>query len=103
VSFPWGEPDSEPLPTLTLEIVEDDVALAEAVDALVGADLDARERMLEIFRYAEALRAALDADTWRLFLLYDERANGRFSELLLVTARFAFSEGRKYPNAEPES
>ena len=87
----------QPLPVLTPEVVADDELLAMAVDDLVGADLDARVRMQEVFVYAEALRATLDENTWRTFLRYDEIANARFSELLLAASRWAFNEGRRHP------
>jgi hypothetical protein len=96
VSFP-PPPTSEPVPSLDPESVADDVQLGEAVDAVVFADLDARERMLEIARYAEALRAVLDEGSWRLLMVWDERANARFAEISLVIARFAFKEGRLHP------
>jgi hypothetical protein len=105
MSIPPPPSDHEALPVLTPDVVEDDVALGEWVDAVVGADLDARERMYEIARLAEAVRAILDEDTWKLFLLYDERANERFAELLLVVAKFAFRAGRRFPLSieEPDS
>jgi hypothetical protein len=92
-------PDSDPHPppTLTPEVVEDDVALGEWVDDIVLADMDAQSRMHEIARLAEAMRAILDEDKWRLFMTYDERANARFAELLLTVCRWAFSEGRWHP------
>lgn len=89
--------EPEPPPTLDPVAVADDDLLGMAVDAVVLADLDARERMREVFGYTETLRAILDEDTWRVFLVYDERANARFAELLLVVARFAFGEGRRHP------
>jgi len=96
----------EPPPTLDPDSVADDELLGMAVDAVVGADRDARERMLEIFRYAESLRAILDEETWRTFLVYDEHSNARFAELLLAVSRWAFEQGRRFPLSiieEPES
>ncbi len=100
MSFP-PPPDPE-IPSLDLETVGDDEQLGVAVDVVVVCDREARERATEIVRYAEALRAILDEDTWRLFLVFDERTNARFSELLLVVARWAFVEGRRHP-LEPSS
>ena len=94
---PTYEPD---IPVLDPVTVADDELLGIAVDAVVLADFEARERMAEVFIFTEALRATLDADTWRTFMRYDELANERFAELLLVVARWAFAEGRRHP---PES
>lgn len=69
----------------------------ELKNSVVLADLDARERMQEVFEYTETLRASLDEDTWRVFMKYDELANARFAELLLVVARWAFGEGQRHP------
>jgi hypothetical protein len=99
VSIPPPTSDPEPVPTLDPVEAADDEQLGMAVDAVVLADLDARERMHEIFRYTETLRAVLDEDTWRLFMTYDERANARFAELLLVVARWAFGEGQRQKTA----
>jgi len=63
----------------------------------VVTNIEARERMEEIFTVTESLRAILDADTWRLFLTYDERCNARFAELMIVIARVSFFAGRNFP------
>jgi hypothetical protein len=91
----------DPPPALDPVVIADDELLGMAVDAVVYADLDARARMLEIARYAEALRASLDAEMWATFMRYDELANGRFAELLLVIARWAFDGGQKHPMESP--
>lgn len=94
-------PPSDPeMPTLDPVTVADDEMLGMCLDAVVVRDRAARERMDEIFRYTEAMRAILDADTWRIFMVYDERCNARFAELLLVIARWAFGEGRRHPLPE---
>jgi hypothetical protein len=96
------EPDA---PTLDATVVGDDVRLGEAVDLVIYRDREARARMEEVNVHVEMLRAILDEDTWGLFLRYDERANGRFSELALVIAKWAFTEGQRFPlpNTEPSS
>lgn len=90
-------PPSDPdLPALDPLAIADDQLLAEAVDAVVLADREARARMEEIFIYVETLRAVLDQDEWKTLMQYDQLANERFSELLLVIARWAFTEGARH-------
>ncbi|HEX7601287.1 MAG TPA: hypothetical protein VF316_06760, partial [Polyangiaceae bacterium] len=63
--------DPEALPVLTPEIVEDDQALAEQVDEIARRDAEARRWQLEAMIYEDALKAILDADTWKIFLRLD--------------------------------
>ena len=66
--------DPEP-PALTLEVVEYDGALGEAVDAFIHGNVEARERLREIADLQETLRHGVDPDVWRLVLRIEERAN----------------------------
>jgi len=91
-------PFDHDVPTLDPDTVADDELLGVAVDAVVVANVDARERMEEVFEMTEALRAILDEGTWQLFMAYDELANARFAELSLVIARWAFNEGQRFPS-----
>ena len=85
--------DVEELPELTAEIVDDDELLAQAVDAVVLRDPDARRLMEEIVLQEEMFKSVVGADAWGLFLRLDELRNERFSELLLVVTRWAFRAG----------
>jgi hypothetical protein len=87
-------------PTLSPSIVEDDEALAEAVDQIIFMDVAARERLAEIGRYTEALRAfraALDPCAWQLLLRIDELTTARWADLTVGIAKWAFEQGRRFP------
>ena len=89
--------DPGELPTLDASIVEDDDALAEAVDAVIAADPQAQERAAAVNMHMGWLRAAVDADTWKLVLEIEARSNERFADLAVVIARWAFEQGRRFP------
>ena len=88
------------LPTLSPELVEDEEALAEVVDVMVRLDPKARRRAAEINEHMAWLRCAVDPATWTLALEIDARATERWSELVVVIARWAFEHGRRHPMKE---
>jgi hypothetical protein len=90
-------------PVLTPETIADDEALAEAVDAIVLQDEEARRWNAEGAIYEEALRAIVEPDTWQVYLRLEELHNARWSELLLVIARWGFTEGVKSASRRRES
>ena len=94
--------DDEP-PKLTADIVEDDQALGEAVDLVVYRDVEARRRQEETMLYADVLREVISGDEWRIFLRIDELRNARWSELVLVIARWAFTAGVRSVSQPPGS
>ena len=88
---PSPPPPSDPEPpSLTPEVVDDDEALAEAVDAFIAADPEARERLREIADLQECIRQTVDADTWRLFLQVEDGMSARLADLAVNIARWAF-------------
>jgi hypothetical protein len=95
--------DPEPPPTLTPEVVEDDVALAGIVDSFIGQDPAAKQWLEWIVVEQEALRQACEPDIWQLILHGDELCLARWADLTVALARWAFEQGRRHPTAEPES
>jgi hypothetical protein len=88
--------DDEP-PVLDLGVVEDDEELAAVVDELVRRDVAAQQRLREVNALSEVLRRTVDADSWRLVLEIESRANERWADLLVTVARWAFERGRRWP------
>ena len=85
-------------PALDPSTVEDDEALALAVDQVIQADPVARTRASEIAMHQAWLQAAVeDAGTWRLYLDVVSRQDQRWDDLSLAIAKWAFNEGRKHP------
>jgi hypothetical protein len=81
------------LPPLTREIVEDDVALAEAVDVVILMDPEASRRAAALLEQLEDLHVMLDHGQWQAFLTLEASINERWAELALVIARWAYNEG----------
>jgi hypothetical protein len=91
-------PPSEPeISMLTPEIVEDDEAIAEVVDAFIAKDGVARARLGDVSFHQDALRLVVEPDVWQLALRLDEAVTGRWADLAVGIARWAFEEGRKHP------
>jgi hypothetical protein len=99
---PWPL-DSESRPQLDPTTVEDDEALAAAVDGLVAADPEARERLYVIVDHQELLRQSVDPDVWRLVLRVDERIVERWADVAVAIARWAFDAGRRHPLPQEEA
>jgi hypothetical protein len=93
-------PHSDPgPPILTPDVVADDDALGEAVEAFVAADHEARERLSEIARYSVALRVAAEPSVWQLIVQVDELNTATWDDLAIGIARWAFVEGQKHAEA----
>jgi hypothetical protein len=92
--FPPSEP--EPPPTLSPEVVADDEALAESVDAAIHRNVEARARLHEIADLQEYLRQGVDADVWKLVLNIDEMIVERWADVAVNVARWAFLEGQRH-------
>lgn len=85
------------LPILSEAIVQDDEDLAAAVDEVVRGDADAAAIAEEIASVREDLRQELVPEAWRTFLRIDELSSAKLSDLLVVIARWAFTEGQQHP------
>jgi hypothetical protein len=85
------------LPTLDPEVVDDDDALAVAVDAFIHQDPIAGGRQAEMVLFQEVVRRAVDADVWRTVLRVDELTTARVADLVVEIARWAFNAGRAFP------
>jgi hypothetical protein len=90
--------DSEP-PALTPDVVMDDEALAEAVDAFIHQEPVANQRWHVIADHQELLRQALDSEIWKLALRIDEMVVERWADIAVGVARWAFDAGRRFPLA----
>jgi hypothetical protein len=93
----------EPTPTLDPDIVADDMALAGVVDSFIGQDPATKQWLEGIVVEQEALRQACEPDVWQLILHVDELCLARWADLTVALVQWAFAEGRRHPNAEPES
>lgn len=98
---PTIEPEVEAsLPTLSVDVVEDDEQLSVLVDAVIFADPAARDRAEQIVMHQGWLRSIVDADVWRLYAEVESRQDERWSELTLTLTRWAFGEGRRHPHTK---
>ena len=93
---PTGEEPTPTLPTLDPSMIDDDDDLGIAVDEFVHRDPEARARRREIALHQDALRVA-GSETWPLFLRVEALMNGRWADVLVEVARWAFREGQKHP------
>jgi hypothetical protein len=89
--------DDESLLTLDPDVVGDDDELALRVDALLHADLVARARQAHVAMLQEVLREGIDEDSWKLVARIDEQILERWADAVVSLARFAFTEGRRFP------
>ena len=97
-----GPPDAgEPAPKLTPDVVGDDDDLGIAVDEFVHRDPEARARQREIALNADALRVA-DPESWPLFMVVESLMNGRWADVVVEVARWAFREGQRHPLPKTE-
>lgn len=90
--------------SLNLEVVEDEEALAAIVDRFIVADPDAADTQVEIARLHGVLGQIIDDYWWPIWARADELGTARWADLAVGIARWAFSEGRRFPVIEePES
>jgi len=77
-------------------MIEDDDDVGVAVDEFVHANPEARARQREIALHTDALRVA-DSETWPLFVRVEALMNGRWADVIVLLARWAFREGQRHP------
>ena len=93
----YAPPDAEEsAPKLDPSMIEDDDDLGIAVDEFVHANPEARARQREIALNADALRVA-DPESWPLFMVVESLMNGRWADVVVEVARWAFKEGQRFP------
>jgi hypothetical protein len=97
--------DPTELPGLSPEVVADDEALGEAVDAVIRLDPVAGRRAQEVAEYQGWLRECVDAEAWKLCLEIDARQTEKWADVVVRVAAWAFEEGRRFPvlTSEAES
>ena len=93
---------AEPAPKLDPSMIEDDDDLGIAVDEFVHRDPEARARRREIALHQDALRVA-GSETWPLFLRVEALMNGRWADVVVEVARWAFKQGQKHAVPKSES
>jgi hypothetical protein len=83
-------------PKLTGKIVRDDLALSDAIIAVLSNSKGRRKFTKVILRQQRRLQHAVSPAAWKLYLHIEEAVNDRasYEEDLLV--RWAFAEGRRY-------
>jgi len=82
-------------------MIDDDDDLGIAVDEFVHRDPVARARQRDVALHTDALRLA-DSETWPLFLRVEALMNGRWADVIVEVARWAFREGQKHPVPKSE-
>jgi len=93
-------PSAEPVPTLTAEIVADDDELGIVVDAFVHLNHPARVRQWEVGCIQACIRDAVDAEAWGLVMQMEETMNARWADVIVLLARWAFTEGVRAGRAQ---
>lgn len=83
-------------PKLTKKIVRDDLALSDAISAVLVRSKRRKNQTRDILRWQRPLRRAVTHDAWMLFLRLDEIMNDRTSHEQDVLVRWAFRQGRRY-------
>jgi hypothetical protein len=89
-------PPTPKLPRLGPEILADDVALAEALDALTRDDRRIRCHIREILHRQQQLQVLADEETWSAYLHLEAAINARLVDLVGRIARWAFEQGREF-------
>jgi hypothetical protein len=84
------------IPKLTKKIARDDLALSDAIIAVLTKSKGRRKLTKAILRLQRRLQRAVSPEAWRVYLHLEEAVNDRamFEEDLLV--RWAFGQGRRY-------
>jgi len=85
---------------LTPNMVEDDEALAAVVDAFIERDPDAAETQAEIVNLHGVLHEVIGEFYWPIWARAEELTTARWADLAVGIARWAFSEGRRFPFVE---
>lgn len=82
------------LPALTSEIIVNKSALKKAVNAALDTPR-LQESTRKVLRLQRRLRALLNGEQWRAYMLLEEAVNDRIAEESLVIVRWAWAEGRR--------
>ena len=83
-------------PKLTKEIVRDDLALSDAIIAVLSNSKGRRKLTKTILRLGHKLRRAVSPEAWRVYLRLEEVVNDRESADQDTLVRWAFKQGRKH-------
>lgn len=89
------------LPRLDTSVLQDDDTLTRALDELLRHSRRLRCHCRKILRRQSALRARVDARTWRALLELEETQVARFSDSLDLVARWAFAAGLRIGRQRP--
>jgi hypothetical protein len=87
------------LPRLDPEILADDAALAEALDALTRDDRRIRRHVREILHRQQQLQVLADDEMWSAYLHLEAAINARLVDLVGRIARWGFEQGREFERA----
>ena len=82
---------------LTIDLIEDDEAVAAWADAAIRGDPVAQARAKEVGEWRGYLRDACEPDVWALYLEVERRAQERWADLASVLVRYGFAAGQRHP------
>ncbi len=82
-------------PKLTRKIVRDDLALSDAICAVLSNSKGRRKVTKAILRLGKKLRRGVSPEAWWVYLQLEETVNDRESADQDVLVRWAFRQGRK--------
>jgi len=92
------DPDDD-LPGLDVVTLDDEDDLWVAIDRVVEISALSDERVVEkreqLLDLQRALRKAVDAETWQLFLQVEAVANELHEKALVAVVKWAFAAGRR--------
>ena len=84
-------------PKLTKKIVRDDLALSDAIIALLTRSKGKRRKLTKaILRLQRRLQRAIDPKAWRVYLHLEEAVNERASYEEDMLVRWAFEQGCRF-------
>jgi hypothetical protein len=84
-------------PKLTKKIVKDDLALSDAIIAMLTAAKGKRRELTKtILKLQRRLQRAVDPQAWLTYLRLEEALNERESYTQDALVRWAFRQGRRY-------
>jgi len=80
---------------ITPDLLADDVRLGEAIDEVMLTDRALRRLHGQIVRRQRALRAVVNDDQWRLYMLIEELFNDRWALGLALVAKALYEAGTR--------
>jgi hypothetical protein len=83
-------------PKLTKKIVRDDLALSDAIIAVLTKSKNRRKLTKAVLKWQRRLQRAVDGKAWRVYMRLEEIVNERASFEQDVLVRWAFRQGRRY-------